>query len=44
LARGKKLEVAVTLAKQFITQAIRRAFPVGAGHGPVHHFHRYWKR
>jgi len=44
LAQGKKLETAVTLAKQFITQAIRRAFPVGAGHGPVHHFHRYWKR
>jgi hydroxymethylpyrimidine/phosphomethylpyrimidine kinase len=44
LAQGKKLETAVTLAKQFITEAIRRAFPVGAGHGPVHHFHRYWKR
>jgi hydroxymethylpyrimidine/phosphomethylpyrimidine kinase len=44
LAQGKKLETAVTLAKQFITEAIRRAFPVGAGHGPVHLFHRYWKR
>jgi hydroxymethylpyrimidine/phosphomethylpyrimidine kinase len=43
LAQGKKLENAVTLAKQFITQAIRRAFPVGAGHGPVHHFHQFWK-
>jgi len=43
LAQGEKLESAVTLAKQFITGAIRRAFPVGAGHGPVHHFHRYWK-
>jgi hydroxymethylpyrimidine/phosphomethylpyrimidine kinase len=44
LAQGKKLETAVTLAKQFITEAIRRAFPVGAGHGPVHHFYRYWKK
>ena len=43
LAQGKKPETAVVLAKQFITQAIRRAFPVGAGHGPVHHFHRFWK-
>lgn len=44
LAQGKELENAVTLAKRFITQSIRRAFPVGGGHGPVHHFYRYWKR
>ncbi len=43
LAQGKKLEAAVTLAKQFITEAIRRGFRVGAGHSPVHHFYRYWK-
>lgn len=44
LAQGKELENAVTLAKRFITRSIRRAFPVGGGHGPVHHFYRYWKR
>jgi hydroxymethylpyrimidine/phosphomethylpyrimidine kinase len=44
LANGRKVETAVAQAKQFITLAIRRGFPVGAGHGPVHHFHRYWKR
>ena len=43
LAQGKKLETAVALAKQFITQAFRRVFPVWTGHGPVHHFHRFWK-
>ena len=43
LAQGKKLETAVTLAKQFITEAIRQGFRVGAGHSPVHHFYRYWK-
>ena len=43
LARGETLERAVRLAKKYITAAIRAAFPVGAGHGPVHHFHRMWK-
>lgn len=44
LAQGEKLESAVTQAKRYITQALRRSFAVGAGHGPVHHFHRYWKK
>jgi len=43
LARGEKRERAVLLAKKYITSAIARAFPVGAGHGPVNHFFRSWK-
>jgi hydroxymethylpyrimidine/phosphomethylpyrimidine kinase len=43
LARGENIESAVVLAKRYITRAIAKAFPVGSGHGPVHHFHRLWK-
>ncbi len=43
LAKGEKLDSAVMLAKKFITQAIRSSFAIGAGHSPVHHFHRFWK-
>jgi hydroxymethylpyrimidine/phosphomethylpyrimidine kinase len=43
LAKGEKLEEAVTGAKRFITAAIGSAFAVGAGHSPVHHFHQLWK-
>jgi hydroxymethylpyrimidine/phosphomethylpyrimidine kinase len=42
LARGEKLESAIMHAKTYITAAIRKGFAVGAGHGPVHHFFRYW--
>jgi hydroxymethylpyrimidine/phosphomethylpyrimidine kinase len=46
LARGISLEQAVTLAKNYITEAIASAdqLSVGHGHGPVHHFHALWKR
>ena len=44
LARGEKIERAVVLAKKYITSAIASAFSVGSGHGPVHHFHRFWNR
>jgi hydroxymethylpyrimidine/phosphomethylpyrimidine kinase len=43
LARGCDLEQAVFLAKEFITQAIKAAFPIGSGHSPVHHFYRFWR-
>jgi hydroxymethylpyrimidine kinase/phosphomethylpyrimidine kinase len=43
LARGEKTEAAVGLAKKYITGAIAKAFPVGAGHGPVNHFFKSWK-
>src|SRR3989338_5019735 len=43
LAKGEKLENAVVQAKRYITQAIRKGFPIGSGHSPVHHFYRFWK-
>jgi hydroxymethylpyrimidine/phosphomethylpyrimidine kinase len=43
LAKGESVERAVALAKKYITEAIRKGFAVGAGHSPVHHFHRFWK-
>jgi hydroxymethylpyrimidine/phosphomethylpyrimidine kinase len=43
LARGEPLPEAVGLAKEYLTEALRRAYPVGGGHGPVHHFHRWWE-
>ena len=43
LARGESVERAVTQAKEYLTAAIERAYPVGQGHGPVHHFHRLWQ-
>jgi len=44
LAKGEGLEAAVRNAKAFISGAIAAAdrFTVGHGHGPVHHFHRYY--
>ena len=42
LARGQDLEAAIRGAKAYVTAAIERAYPVGHGHGPVHHFHRWW--
>jgi hydroxymethylpyrimidine/phosphomethylpyrimidine kinase len=44
LAKGEDLEMAVRNAKAFISAAIAAAdrFSVGHGHGPVHHFHRFY--
>jgi hydroxymethylpyrimidine/phosphomethylpyrimidine kinase len=42
LAKGESLEQAVRDAKAYVTAAIERAYPVGHGHGPVHHFHQWW--
>jgi hydroxymethylpyrimidine/phosphomethylpyrimidine kinase len=44
LARGEAIERAVALAKNYVTDALRKGFTIGAGHSPVHHFHRLWKR
>ncbi len=43
LARGEPLAEAVGQAKDYLTEALRRAYPIGGGHGPVHHFHRFWE-
>jgi hydroxymethylpyrimidine/phosphomethylpyrimidine kinase len=44
LAKGEPLETAVRNAKTFVSAAIANAdrFAVGRGHGPVHHFHRFY--
>lgn len=38
LAKGKPLQESVRLAKRYVTQAIRKAYPVGKGTGPLNHF------
>jgi hydroxymethylpyrimidine/phosphomethylpyrimidine kinase len=44
LAKGENLEAAVRNAKAWVSAAIASAdrFSVGHGHGPIHHFHRYY--
>jgi hydroxymethylpyrimidine/phosphomethylpyrimidine kinase len=44
LAKDEGLETAVRNAKAWISAAISAAdrFSVGHGHGPVHHFHKFW--
>ena len=38
LARQEDVPDAVRHAKEFLTEALRRAEPIGHGHGPVNHF------
>jgi hydroxymethylpyrimidine kinase/phosphomethylpyrimidine kinase/thiamine-phosphate diphosphorylase len=38
LAQGRPLVKAAELAKKFIDEAIRKAVPLGGGHGPINHF------
>jgi hydroxymethylpyrimidine/phosphomethylpyrimidine kinase len=44
LAKGEDLETAIRNAKAWISAAISAAdrFSVGHGHGPIHHFHKYY--
>jgi hydroxymethylpyrimidine/phosphomethylpyrimidine kinase len=44
LAKGQGLVEAVSGAKAYVTAAIAAAdrLAIGSGHGPVHHFHRWW--
>jgi hydroxymethylpyrimidine/phosphomethylpyrimidine kinase len=44
LAKGEEPETAVRTAKAWISEAIAAAdrLGVGHGHGPVHHFHRFY--
>jgi hydroxymethylpyrimidine/phosphomethylpyrimidine kinase len=44
LAKGEELETAVRDAKQWVSAAIVAAdrLGVGHGHGPIHHFHRFY--
>jgi hydroxymethylpyrimidine/phosphomethylpyrimidine kinase len=40
LALGRQLRDAVVLAKAYVTEAIRKAYPGGPGRLPLNHFHR----
>ena len=42
LAHGQDLAAAVAQAKDYVTAAIRHSYPLGHGHGPLHHFYRLW--
>ena len=43
VACGMPLRDAVSRAKRYVTAAIREAFPIGRGHGPLNHFHAHWE-
>lgn len=45
LAKGEDVETAVRHAKEYISKAIRAgaAYVIGRGHGPVHHFFRFFE-
>ena len=43
LAHGLDTPAAVQQAKDYVTAAIRAAYPIGNGHGPLHHFHAFWQ-
>lgn len=45
LARGFALNEAAARAKEYIAEAIAAgaAYDIGHGHGPVHHFYRFWE-
>ncbi len=43
MAKGESPRRAVAMAKAYVTKALQSAYPVGHGHGPVHHFFRYWQ-
>src|SRR5262249_46703190 len=45
LAKGLRLVEAIAEAKAYVTLAIAGAdqLTIGSGHGPVHHFHAWWR-
>jgi hydroxymethylpyrimidine/phosphomethylpyrimidine kinase len=43
LARGESVPNAILMAKAYVTKALQNAYPLGGGHGPVHHFFRFWR-
>lgn len=42
LALGHPVPEAAGRAKDYLTDALRHAHPIGHGHGPVHHFWQSW--
>lgn len=45
IAKGYSLDEAVSNAKEFISCAIAAGanYSIGKGHGPIHHFYKYWE-
>ncbi len=45
LAKGLTLNDSAKAAKEYINNSIVEGaeYEIGSGHGPVHHFHKYWK-
>jgi len=43
LARGRPLTEAVSLAKAYVTEGLRHSRRLGAGPGPLHHFHEFYR-
>jgi hydroxymethylpyrimidine/phosphomethylpyrimidine kinase len=43
LAKGDTVSNAVLAAKAYVTKALQNSFVLGHGHGPVHHFYRWWR-
>ena len=43
LAKGHGMRDSVAEAKLYITESIRKSFAVGSGHGPLNHFHKFWR-
>jgi len=43
LAKGQPVPDAVSAAKEYLTEALRHAIEIGAGHGPPHHFACWWE-
>lgn len=45
LAKGYSLAESARKAKSYISEAVRvgAAYEIGHGHGPVHHFHSFWR-
>ena len=44
LAHGLPVPDAVRQAKDYVSRAIAEAFPLGEGHGPLNHFHHWWRQ
>ena len=38
LARGEELIASVKLSKEYVTEAINKAYKIGEGNGPLNHF------
>ena len=43
VAKEMSIRDSVSQAKAFVTGAIRGDLTIGNGHGPLNHFHEYWK-